>query len=67
MFFVIEFGSYICTRMPFGLSSSGIIFNQVTDRVLGELKSKCSIPYENNVYLSKLKVNFSPIKFTFWP
>ena len=25
------------------------------------------IPYENNVYLSKLKVNFSPIKFTFWP
>ena len=43
--FVTEFGSYICTRMPFGLSSSGIIFNQVIDRVLGELKSKCSIAY----------------------
>ena len=24
-------------------------------------------PYENNVYLSKLKANFSPLKFTFWP
>ena len=24
-------------------------------------------PYENNVYLSKLKANFSPIKFTFLP
>ena len=27
----------------------------------------CIIPYENNVYLSKLKANFSPLKFTFWP
>ena len=26
-----------------------------------------SYPYENNVYLSKLKANFSPLKFTFWP
>ena len=26
-----------------------------------------TIPYENNVYLSKLKANFSPLKFTFWP
>ena len=26
-----------------------------------------SFPYENNVYLSKLKANFSPLKFTFWP
>ena len=24
-------------------------------------------PYKNNVYLSKLKVNFSPMKFTFQP
>ena len=24
-------------------------------------------PYENNVYLSKLKVNFLPTKFTFLP
>ena len=24
-----------------------------------------NFPYENNVYLSKLKVNFSPLKFTF--
>ena len=49
------------------LSTQGTVL--INYLALKELKSFSlagyNDPYENNVYLSKLKVNFSPLRFTF--
>ena len=50
------------------LTKLKIAYNNSLRRLLGLPKYNSAsemFPYENNVYLSKLKVNFSPLKFTF--